>query len=100
MEHLYQAIIIAVGFVIVVAVAYTVPKLTAWLRTKVSQAEMEQIIKVTKKLVECAEQTMKAETGEEKKQYVMECLVALGYEITDEIIAFIESAVFELPEKE
>lgn len=66
------------------------------------QASEDELRKIIFDFVKAAEQTLKADdpTGELRRKFVLDQLTALGYEITDTIKAAIESAVWEVNQRE
>ena len=92
-------IIAIVGKVLAAAVvallAYLVPKIKTWLEAKISSEGTAKVLLLIENFVTAADQLYKADdpTGVIRKKYVEDQLKQLGYVITDELNAFIESAV-------
>lgn len=70
----------------------------AWLEAKTDAQTAQNIIALVEKFVKSADEQLKVDdpTGEKRKQYVTERIEALGYEMTDTIKDYVESAVFDL----
>ena len=84
------------GIFVGVAVVVVAPRIENWLKTKMDADEYEQMSKIISTFVEAAQQTLWKETGAARKEYVISQLVALGYEVSDEINALIEAKVYSL----
>lgn len=96
----YEVIIeLVVRAVAVLIMAYVAPKLKAWLNANLDAKEMEMLDRLIKAFVEAAEQTIHT-SGADRKAYVVAQLRELNYEITQEIDARIEAAVFGLPDND
>ena len=94
----YEVIIeLVVRAVAVLIMAYVAPKLKAWLNANLDAKEMEMLDRLIKAFVEAAEQTIHTR-GEDRKEYVVSQLEALGYQMDKEIDARIEAAVYGLKE--
>lgn len=94
----YEVIIeLVVRAVAVLIMAYVAPKLKAWLNANLDAKEMEMLDRLIKAFVEAAEQTVRT-SGIDRKAYVVEQLKGLNYEITAEVDARIEAAVYGLKE--
>lgn len=91
---------IAVKIIAVILTGYILPKLRAYLSAKLSAEEWAALVKLITALVEAAEQTLKDEdpSGKHRKAYVVSELKELGYDITDQIDAMIEAAVYGINE--
>ena len=89
---------IAVKMIAVILTGYILPKLKAYLSAKLSAEQRAELDRLIKAFVEAAEQTIKS-SGADRKEYVVKQLTALGYEISGEIDALIEAAVYGLKEK-
>lgn len=81
---IFQAVISVVS---VVALLYLVP----FIKRKVSAEKLSQILKWVETLVACADQIYNRHEGAEKKQYVIDRLLA----ILDEYGLFVDVAVLE-----
>lgn len=93
----YKPIIdLAIELVVVILAGFVLPKLRAYLSAKLSAEEYAALVKLITALVEAAEQTLKDDdpTGKLRKNYVVNQLKTLNYEITEEVDALIESAVY------
>lgn len=97
-NHVLEILMELLAFGVLALVGWGVPKICEWLNIKNSDAVTEEVRKLIGIFVNAAEQLLKQEdpTGEKRKQYVIEHLQALGYEITDVMLAMIENKVFEL----
>lgn len=86
------------GAVVVAIIAYLTPKFNAWLEAKVGSEKAEVLRRLIMELVTAADQLFKTEdpTGQIRKRYVEQQIEALGYKITDDINAMIESAVWSI----
>jgi hypothetical protein len=86
------------GWAIVVIITYLTPKVNAWLVEKVGAEKAEKLRKLIEELVAAAEQMFKEDdpTGEIRKKYVEQQVEALGYQITEDVNAMIESMVWRL----
>lgn len=93
-----QIIDIIIKLVAIILVAYVLPELKNWLSNKIGEEKAAKLAEYIEKFVKAAEQMYKEvdETGEKRKQYVIDQLRDLGYVITDEINARIESEVFDI----
>ena len=93
-----QIIDIVIKLLAIILVAYVLPELKKWLAIKIGDEKATKLAEYIEKFVKAAEQMYKDSdaTGEMRKEYVMEQLRRLGYVITDEINARIESEVFEI----
>ena len=87
---------IIVKIVAVIVTGYIIPKLRAYLSAKLTAERMAELDRLVKAFVEAAEQTL--DNGVDKKAYVVKQLQDLGYEITSELDALIEAAVYGLKE--
>lgn len=78
--------------------AYLAPKVASLIKINGESIESSEIMKLVLCFVQAADQLLKDDdpTGEKRKQYVIENLEALGYEITDSIIAMIEGSVWQV----
>ena len=93
-----QIIDIVVKLLAIILVAYVLPEFKKWLAIKIGDEKAAKLAEYIEKFVKAAEQMYKDSdaTGEMRKEYVLEQLRGLGYAITDEINARIESEVFEI----
>ena len=89
---------IAVKILAVLITGYILPKFKAYLSAKLSAEQRDELDRLVNAFVEAAEQTLRADdpTGVKRKEYVVKQLKALNYEITDELDALIEAAVYGL----
>lgn len=93
----YKPIIdLVVEIIVVLLAGFVLPKLRAYLSAKLSAEEYAALVKLITALVEAAEQTLKDDdpTGQLRKSYVVNQLTALNYEMTEQINAMIEAAVY------
>lgn len=86
---------LVVKILAIVVTGYIVPKLKAYLAAKLTAEQMAGLERLIKVFVEAAEQTVRT-SGVDRKAYVVEQLKGLGYEITAEVDAMIEAAVYGL----
>lgn len=79
-------------------VAYLAPKISSFLKINGESIASEEVMKIVLCFVQAADQLMKDDdpTGEKRKKYVIDQLEALGYEITDAVIAMIEGSVWQV----
>lgn len=91
--------IIALAFVSVLYFAYG--KMKAYLEAKMQSIENDDLALLIASFVEAAEQMFKVDdpTGQKRKEYVIAQLKELGYVITSQIDAYIESAVYEINQR-
>lgn len=88
--------ILAAG--VITLVGMLLPKVKQYLAEKFGQGSIDKLNNLVSIFVAAAEQLLKEEdpTGEKRKAYVVDQLKALGYEITEAINGYIESAVYNL----
>lgn len=86
------------GAAIVALLFFALKKLKEYIEVSKQSIENKDLLLLIESLVEAAEQMFKLNdpTGEKRKTYVEEQLVALGYAINAQIDAYIEAAVFEI----
>lgn len=83
--------------VVVALIAYIEPIIKAWITAKVEQIKNDKLRLLVLTFVDSAEQQYKEpKSGAQKKEYVITELKKLGYELTEELNAMIESAVYNL----
>lgn len=75
--------------------------LIPWIKTKISDAQAARLSEIIKTCVAAAEQLYGPGTGQDKLQYVYDCLEERGYRVDREAVrtevrAAIEAAVYEL----
>ena len=93
----YKPIIdLAIEIIVVLMAGFVLPKLREYLSAKLSAEEYAAMVKLITALVEAAEQTLKEDdpTGQLRKNYVVTQLRALNYEMTEQVDALIEAAVY------
>lgn len=93
----YKPIIeLAVEIIVILLAGLVLPKLRALLKASLSAEEYDTLEKLIIALVKAAEQTLKEDdpTGQLRKNYVVTQLAALNYEMTEQINAMIEAAVY------
>jgi len=75
-----------------------IPKLRKLAVEKLGDDEAERLFRFIAEFVDAAEQVGKVlcYTGAQKKEYVIERLEEIGYELTPAIDAYIEAAVFKM----
>lgn len=98
MELIIELIGKIVGAAIVALLFFALKKLKEYIEIQKQSIENKDLLLLIESLVEAAEQMFKLNdpTGEKRKTYVEEQLVALGYEINKKLDAYIEAAVFEI----
>ncbi len=91
--------IAGIAFVTIVYFAYG--KLKAYLEARIDSMENDDLALLIASFVEAAEQLFKVDdpTGQKRKEYVIKQLTELGYTITSQIDALIESAVYEINQR-
>lgn len=86
---------IVISVLSVIASCFIIP----WLKEKLSAEKLERLVKWVKIAVEAAEQLYGSGAGQQKKEYVVNFLLSKGIVFdAEEMVAIIESAVFQLPE--
>ena len=89
-----QALITLISTMITI---FVIPKLTAFLRERLSAQEQAQLAEWVKVAVMAAEQLYGSKTGQQKKEYVVSFLLSKGLVVNvDEVTALIESEVYKL----
>lgn len=92
-EFTTEAIKIILALVAVILTRYAVPAIKAYLK----KADAEELEALIEELVKAAEQLIKGEKkGGARLSYVEDMLSAQGIEMTDEVRAKVESAVYRL----
>ena len=88
--------ILAAG--VITLIGTILPKIKQYLTEKFGQDSIEKITNLVSIFVAAAEQLLKEDdpTGEKRKAYVVDQLKALGYEVTEAVNGYIESAVYNL----
>lgn len=91
---------LAIEVIAVILAGFVLPKLRAYLKAKLDAEQWETLKRLVTVLVEAAEQTLKEDdpTGKLRKQYVVSQLHELSYDVTEEVNALIEAAVYGLNE--
>lgn len=91
---------LAIEVIAVILAGFVLPKLRAYLKAKLDAEQWEALKRLVAVLVEAAEQTLKEDdpTGKLRKQYVVSQLHELSYDVTEEVNALIEAAVYGLNE--
>jgi len=100
MDEIITLIVKILSAILAIGIAFIIPKATAWLTERVGAMQAEKIMTLVKTFVQSAEQLYWNKTGLERKDYVLENLAKLGYDLTDEINAYIESEVFRVHSEE
>jgi uncharacterized membrane protein len=76
---------------------FVIPKLTQYLREKLTAEQMTALKQWVKIAVTAAEQLYGSKTGQQKKEYVVSFLLSKGIVFdVDEVTALIESEVYKL----
>lgn len=76
---------------------FVIPKLTQYLREKLTAEQMTVLKQWVKIAVTAAEQLYGSKTGQQKKEYVVSFLLSKGIVFdVDEVTALIESEVYKL----
>lgn len=91
---------LAIEVIAVILAGFVLPKLRAYLKAKLDAEQWEALKRLVAVLVEAAEQTLKEDdpTGKLRKQYVVSQLHELSYDVTEEVNALIEAAVYGINE--
>ena len=87
-----------IGTLVGAAALIIAPKVNSWILAKIGSEKKKELEIIVGKFVEAAEKTLKEgdKDGSARNTYVKEHLVELGYDITEEVNAYIESAVLNL----
>lgn len=87
-----------IAAIFVGVITYLAPKLKEWLKIHASKSSQERIKLLITSFAEAAEQLLHDDDpdGSKRMAYVKNQLAAVGVSITAEIIAMIESAVWEI----
>lgn len=94
--ELNDVLYVVFALVIVIITRYLVP----YLKVKLEAAGQESLVQLIEDLVEAAEQIFNGmKMGETKKEYVVDALHEKGIEMTENVNAIIESAVYRLNNK-
>ena len=88
---------LAIRFLAIIFMGYVLPKLKEYLDARLTAEQTSELERLIKAFVEAAEQTIHTR-GEDRKAYVVEQLKIANVEITEEIDAMIEAAVYHLKE--
>ena len=101
MNEIMDILVEIVKIILASTVAFVGWKIKAFVQAKIGEKETNELYSAINKFVKAAEQTYKEvdATGEIRFDYVAGLVRELGYEVTEEITAYIESAVFELNSK-
>ena len=92
---------IVVDVILAAALVLLSAHIVPWLQAQLKARGREDLAKLIGDLVAAAEQIfMGPKRGDEKRDYVNEELVAMGHDITGEVDAMIEAAVFRLNKKD
>lgn len=96
--EIYKIIGEALAAIIIFACTCLTRKLNTWVNQKVDAQDREDLLILIDSLVAAAEQMYKKadKTGEVRKEYVLNQLECLGYNISPELDALVEGAVYEL----
>ena len=86
-----------ITFISAVFTFFILPKVTAYLKEKLSAEQREKLKQYVKIAVAAAEQLYGSKKGKEKKEYVVSFLLSKGFVFDiDEVTALIESEVYKL----
>lgn len=85
--------------IVTLAVFYLSTLAGRYINAKAEEKEDSMLEKVVTEFVVSAQQLLGSETGEKRKEYVVQNLIGLGIELTDKVNALIESKVFLLHNK-
>jgi hypothetical protein len=98
MEELIDIVIKIVATLLALGLGWLVKRLSAWIKTKLDEKEVEMLERFVSELVAAAEQMFKAEDpdGSVRLHYVESMLVQAGYDVTAAVTALIESKVFDI----
>ncbi len=89
-----EALITLISAIITV---FVLPKLTQWLKSKLSAEQQSALKEWVRIAVAAAEQLYGSKTGLQKKEYVVSFLLSKGIVVDiDEVTALIESEVYKL----
>ena len=89
---------IIIRIIALIFVAFIIPKLNELIKTKIDENEYNQLVELIKKFVRAAEKyyAKSPKAGDLKKQYVISQLTEIGVEVTKDVEALIEAAVYEI----
>lgn len=95
---MYEAIGKVLAAMVVALFTYLVPKIKGWLEANTNKATQEALVQIVDSFVKAAEQLYKDSDpdGSIRNSYVKSSLEQIGYEITTEVVALIESSVFRV----
>ena len=96
----FSILVKVMGVVLAGAISALIPKVQEWLKIRLNSSEYDLLNKLVISFVKTAQQLYFADSGETRKQYVMNQIVAAGYEVTEEINNMIEAAVLDLHSKD
>lgn len=94
----FDSLVRVLGGVVAILIAWLAPKIHAWLTARTDAATTERVMALVAIFAQAAEQLLKADdpTGEKRREYVIEELRKLGIQITEDVLAMIEGAVWEI----
>ena len=98
MEAILDNIVKIAALMVLLVGSYLAKRLDSYLKARLDQEEAEKLDKLVGELVSAAEQLYKAfdDDGSVRLNYVKGMLIAEGYELTESIMAQIESKVYAL----
>ena len=99
MDDIINVIIKLLATLLGVGLAYLGKLITAWIKGRFEERELEKLRDFISTLVAAAEQIYKNTedvSGIGRYGYVVEMLENAGYQVTDKVRALIESSVFEI----
>ena len=98
MEQILDIIIKLFAALLALGAGWLGKSLINWLKTKLNEKQAEKLDMFIAELVAAAEQMYKKEDpdGTVRLNYVQDMLIEAGYELTDAVIALIESKVFSI----
>lgn len=86
------------GIAVFCAVTAILPDVKSWIKLRIDEDTLDGLKKIIVAFVKAADQMYKLDdpTGEIRNKYVKDSLKELSIAITDEVNAYIESAVLDL----
>lgn len=101
MEEILNILSTLVGTVVSIGFIYLLRNVTAYIKANLSESEQAKLEKFVESLVGAAEQLHKKDDqdGSARLGYVQGMLIEAGYELTDAVMALVESKVQALNAK-
>lgn len=102
MEQIFDILIKAAGALVGAAIVYLANMAVNYLETRLSIEQQADLESFVSSLVAAAEQTLKKDdpNGSVRLGWVQDMLIDAGYELTDALMALVESKVYALNAEE